>query len=69
MSLTYENARSYERYKLVYDQVRVDFGQVIALDLGAITIIFQALGIHGRELMKELKKMRMIHHYLAKKKE
>jgi hypothetical protein len=53
----------------VYDQVNVDFGQIIGLDLGAITIVFQALGITGPALMKELKKMRMFHHYLVKKKE
>lgn len=67
--MTYENYKSYERYRLVHDQVNVDFGQIIGLDLGAITIVFQALGITGPELMKELKKMRMFHHYLVKKKE
>jgi len=47
----------------------VDFGHITSLDLGTITIVFQALGITGKALWKELEKMRLFHDCLVMKKE
>lgn len=64
VKLSYENEESYQLYRFIEDQVRVSFGHIIGLDLGAIAVVFMALGI--RNLKKEIIKMKLFHQYLVK---
>lgn len=65
--LTYENKRSHQLYLLIQDQINVDFGNIIGLELGAVAVVFEKIGVKNIE--KELWKMKLFHHYLVQEKQ